>query len=79
MRVLDIRQNFLEGLSSYVEEFGFKILKSGFEIVKKDKEKSFELRFFQTDWSVEIHLEPCLWINFKPVLLSYIIALSQLP
>ncbi|MDE6336486.1 MAG: hypothetical protein K2L34_07940 [Muribaculaceae bacterium] len=67
MRVLDIRQHFLEGLSSYVEEYGFKMLKSGFEIVKKDKEKSLELRFFQTDWLMEIRLEPCLWINFKPV------------
>ncbi len=79
MRVLDIKKHFLEGLPSYVEESGFKMLKSGFDIVKKDKEKSFEFLFLRTNWFAQIRLNPCLWINFKPVLLSYIIALSQLP
>ncbi len=58
----------MEGLSSYVEKFGFKILKSGFDIVKKDKEKSFEFLFLRTNWFAQIRLDPCLWINFKPVL-----------
>ncbi len=37
MKTSVIKKHILEGLAPYVEEYGFKILESQFEIVRKDK------------------------------------------
>ncbi|MDE6794658.1 MAG: hypothetical protein K2J63_05065 [Muribaculaceae bacterium] len=45
MKTSVIKKHILGGLAPYVKDYGFKIVKSQFEIVRKDKEKSFRWVF----------------------------------
>ncbi len=70
MKTSVIKKHILEGLAPYVEEYGYKILKSQFEIVRKDREKSFQWVFINKTplWDDEKCYTLKLWCNFKKIL-----------
>ena len=70
MKTSVIKKHILEGLAPYVKDYGFKIVKSQFEIVRKDKEKSFRWVFINEKplWEDEKHYSLDLWCNFKKIL-----------
>ncbi len=70
MKTSVIKKHILEGLAPYVKEYGFKILKSQFEIARKDRNKYFRWVFINERplWEDEKHYRLVLWGDFKKIL-----------
>lgn len=70
MKTSVIKKHILEGLAPYVKDYGFKIVKSQFEIVKKDRDRYFRWVFINEKplWEDEKLYSLDLWCNFKKIL-----------
>lgn len=67
MKIREVKNSILEGLTTFAEMNGFKVNKGGFALFSREQNPLSSIFFTYNSWGFEIDLFPWVSVDFKPI------------
>ena len=67
IKLSEVKRLILESLQPIEEKYGYKISKSQFSLIKKEKERTSALSFTENHWFDEVQLIPSIYVDVKEI------------